>query len=477
MHKIGICVPYRNREKHLNRFIPHISKILKDNGLDYEVFICNQVDEKPFNKGKLLNIAFLMGVKNGCDYFAFNDIDTLPIKGNDDYSYPDMHPIHLSSEIDEYDDSIPYSENFGGCVLFTKDQFKEINGFSNDYWGWGYEDDDMYWRCKEKGYLKLNTSSYDLGVQNIANFNGVESSIITKSSDSISGVGNESYTVSLLIKSRCLHMMEPYIYGDSNSVYKSSTILSRGGFDLIVYSNSQVVNHFNWNEDNSQIEAWANIKHDRWVDLTLTYDRKKSLLGIYCNGLKINSVNISEKPRQYYNTPLVFGDCDTPYWNKTSHNNFRGDVAEVCIWNRCLNEDEIKSIYTGEKYYINNNGLKLHYDFNEIENGYVIDKSGFGNHGKLNNVHINKHNIGKIILSEEPFRRNNKYFTLPHDKQGVVDGSFIQKENSLKNARQFLEKIIDEKKLFCESGLNDVKYDLVNYKKIEESCFMYDVML
>lgn len=31
-------------------------------------------------------------------------------------------------------------------------EFKDVNGFSNKYWGWGGEDDDMYSRLYSRGY-------------------------------------------------------------------------------------------------------------------------------------------------------------------------------------------------------------------------------------------------------------------------------------------------------------------------------------
>ena len=47
---------------------------------------------------------------------------------------------------------LPYPDIFGGVVALTKEQFKNVNGFSNQFWGWGGEDDDMNYRIKKKKY-------------------------------------------------------------------------------------------------------------------------------------------------------------------------------------------------------------------------------------------------------------------------------------------------------------------------------------
>lgn len=41
---------------------------------------------------------------------------------------------------------LPYATIFGGAGAFLKKDFENINGFSNEFWGWGGEDDDLYHR-------------------------------------------------------------------------------------------------------------------------------------------------------------------------------------------------------------------------------------------------------------------------------------------------------------------------------------------
>lgn len=45
-----------------------------------------------------------------------------------------------------YNDSRTY---IGGAVSFSEDDFKKINGFPNNFWGWGGEDDELSERIRE----------------------------------------------------------------------------------------------------------------------------------------------------------------------------------------------------------------------------------------------------------------------------------------------------------------------------------------
>ena len=55
--KLGVCVPYRNREAHLHEFIPKVAKYLKNRDIDFSMYFCHQDDDKLFNRGATKNIA------------------------------------------------------------------------------------------------------------------------------------------------------------------------------------------------------------------------------------------------------------------------------------------------------------------------------------------------------------------------------------------------------------------------------------
>ena len=59
-------------------------------------------------------------------------------------------PTHLAAEAEQFGYKLPYQGYFGGVTLFDKHSFIKVNGYSNNYWGWGAEDDDIMFRCVSK---------------------------------------------------------------------------------------------------------------------------------------------------------------------------------------------------------------------------------------------------------------------------------------------------------------------------------------
>ena len=50
----------------------------------------------------------------------------------------------MSVAVDKFKYKLPYKTIFGGAAAMRAEQFKLVNGFSNQFWGWGAEDDDMF---------------------------------------------------------------------------------------------------------------------------------------------------------------------------------------------------------------------------------------------------------------------------------------------------------------------------------------------
>ena len=142
-HKLGVIIPYRNRLEHLSRFLTCIKTYLNLRKINYEIIVINQDNGKQFNRGMLLNIGFIEAVKLECDYVVFHDVDMLPV--DVDYSYSEI-PLHLATGFmlnpDEKKREL-FEQYFGGVTMFSVESFKKIDGYSNKYWGWGYEDTDL----------------------------------------------------------------------------------------------------------------------------------------------------------------------------------------------------------------------------------------------------------------------------------------------------------------------------------------------
>ncbi len=156
---LGVIVAYRNREEHLKQFPQYLTTFLTEQGINHEILIVEQTNDKFFNRGKLFNIGAEL-ICDKCDYFCFHDIDMLP--QNASYAYVN-HPILLANSVSQFDNNNEqpveiwdrHSSYFGGVILFSKEDFIKINGFSNNYWHWGYEDDDLFMRCLQCGLTPI----------------------------------------------------------------------------------------------------------------------------------------------------------------------------------------------------------------------------------------------------------------------------------------------------------------------------------
>ncbi|KAB1283953.1 Beta-1; 4-galactosyltransferase 4 [Camelus dromedarius] len=150
--RVAILIPHRNREKHLLYLLKHLHPFLQRQQLEYGVYIIHQENamagSKKFNRAKLLNVGYLEALKEeNWDCFIFHDVDLVPENDLNLYKCEDQ-PKHLVVGRNSTGYRLRYSGYFGGVTALSREQFFKVNGFSNNYWGWGGEDDDLRLRVE-----------------------------------------------------------------------------------------------------------------------------------------------------------------------------------------------------------------------------------------------------------------------------------------------------------------------------------------
>lgn len=149
--RIAIVIPFRRRELHLTIWLFYMHQFMQRQQADYGVYVIEQYGNTTFNRAKLMNVGFAEALKD-YDYncFVFSDIDIIPM---DDRNYYRCYnnPRHMANAVDKFKFKLLYNTLFGGVTAFSKTQFQKVNGFSNAFWGWGGEDDEMYARVVAAG--------------------------------------------------------------------------------------------------------------------------------------------------------------------------------------------------------------------------------------------------------------------------------------------------------------------------------------
>ncbi|NXV44052.1 B4GT4 galactosyltransferase, partial [Uria aalge] len=159
LQHVAILIPHRNREKHLLYLLEHLHPFLQRQQLDYGIYVIHQAGSTKFNRAKLLNVGYLEALKEAnWDCFIFHDVDLVP--ENDFNSYMcDEQPKHLVVGRNSTGYRLRYKGYFGGVTALTRDQFSKVNGFSNSYWGWGGEDDDLRIRVQMQNMKVVRPSA------------------------------------------------------------------------------------------------------------------------------------------------------------------------------------------------------------------------------------------------------------------------------------------------------------------------------
>ena len=468
-HKLGVCVPYRNREEHLKEFVPIVSKFLESKDIDFKIYFAHQVDDKLFNRGAMKNIAAKHAFEDGCDYIVWHDIDMVPEDDTCDYSFPNDNPQHIAVRISQSDYQLKYEEYFGGAVVFSKEQVEKTNGYSNDYWDWGMEDDDLFWRCVKEGYANKTKLDYN-EEQVVAYFNGVDSKIEFKPSREQRACLSNSHTVSVLVKAdQQIEKVPIWLIGDSERQFVEYPIFRKPGYDWgLSFNNSRAYTMQLWDRMKGHIYQWIKRYENQWSWVTMAVDSESKKIHFYLNGRESDarlgtgtqSPFTYEEPLKRYGTePFYIG-----YSNSPNESYFKGGIASIAMWDRCLTPDEIKNIHT--KF---------------PEDSLVLDLFTMAlDFGERYNVEIKKENI-EIPHTILPHRKNGKFRCLPHQTEGLINEGGIEKwakgETTAKNERRYILEMQQDKIDYKSDGINSVSYELVSIDTIDGKHQMINVKL
>ena len=106
------------------------------------MLVVEQGCDRPFNSGALKNIGVQLAGGEDSDSVCLHDVDMLP----DSELIPEytkaLSPAvvrHLASAYARY----TRPSFLGGAVMLQMAVFWNVNGYPNDLWGWGGEDDEL----------------------------------------------------------------------------------------------------------------------------------------------------------------------------------------------------------------------------------------------------------------------------------------------------------------------------------------------
>ena len=434
-HKLGVVVPYRNRDEQLRRFLRKLPFYLTSKGIDFEIIIAEQMDEESFNRGALLNAGALQAMELGCDYLVFHDVDLIPRYV--DYSYSNV-PIELVGRVvdDSYEEAFKVSlkskvvphDFFGGAVLFPTDLFKKINGYSNKYSGWGFEDNDLLERCKEFG-IPLQSQryrQYSLFEPGFT-FNG-ENSYISLNTGKIDPNKSVSFLVTFKVEELPFRETE---------ISDECCVFSIPGLDLnFSYTNFgtykfEVFDNF----ENSYSIHTKKLPLGSTNQVAIVFKDRK--VTFYFNGVKVGSKECEVGHRFVTKSENLFIGTASPD-RKEKAKWLKGQVSELAIFDKSLTQVEVANLF-GTSYL----GLGR-YQPKFWLNARVVNEYTAPNLGTREGVeaYLQNCSIEPLIALESefsqqvPWNRGGTFRCLPHKTNGSLEGSW-QSWNTRLNQQRF----------------------------------------
>jgi len=162
--RLAILIPFRG-EANMESFAELCARLpahLDAQETEFHLLAVNQADGHPFNRAALANAAvsvlagagrragLRVGDRRPFDCLAIHDVDRFPVSSliNSSCAPLAAHYYRCSSPTPH----VLHPESYtGGVLLLRPTLYRAVNGFSNDFWGWGHEDNEFYLRLRSCG--------------------------------------------------------------------------------------------------------------------------------------------------------------------------------------------------------------------------------------------------------------------------------------------------------------------------------------
>jgi hypothetical protein len=207
-----------------------------------------------------------------------------------------------------------------------------------------------------------------------------------------------------------------------------------------------------WDRMKGHLYQWIKRYENQWSWITMAVDNDKKEIHFYLNGKESDArlgtgtqspLKYNEHLKRYGMEPFTIGYSKSP--NEVF---FKGGIADIKMWNRCLTSDEIK---------------KLHLE--TPKTGLILDIFTMNlEFGKMRRIELTKEKI-EIPNTILPHRRNGKFKCLPHQTEGLISEGGIDKwakgETTAKNEKRYILEMQQGGIDYKTDGINNMQYEYI----------------
>jgi hypothetical protein len=212
-----------------------------------------------------------------------------------------------------------------------------------------------------------------------------------------------------------------------------------------------------WDRTKQHLYQWIKRYENQWSWVTMSVDSENKQIHFYLNGRESDArlgtgtqspLSFSEPLKKYGMESFNIGYSKSP-----NEEFFKGGIAKIQMWDRCLTSEEIKILHTKTP-----------------KENLVLDICTMAlDFGESTNVEY-KTELIEIPNTILPHRRNGKFLCLPHQTEGLIKIGGIDKwakgETTAANERRYILQMQQGNIDYKTDGINNMKYEFISIDTI-----------